>query len=314
MKFLRLAVLALACSSYSFAVNKDLIAMQRDLEAKMDAMQQNLNTQIANLAGMVTAMQADTRRTADQVAGMQDVLRTTVANSLGPVTGLSSKVEGTSEDVRALRDALADLSSRLERMDAKITDLKNQLQIMQNPPAAPGTAPTTGTPGMSTPGMGAPGAMPATGAPGQPGQTSGPVTPPPGTSAAQMFTDARRDQQTGNLDLASQEYQQYLTYFPNTEYAASAQYYLGEISYNRKDYKAAIQAFDAVLERYPQNPKTRDARLMKGLALAKDGQRSRAVQELHALIQASPTSEQAHRAQQALRDPTLFPSATARRR
>ena len=39
MKFLRLAVLTLACSSYSFAVNKDLIALQRDLDAKLDALQ-----------------------------------------------------------------------------------------------------------------------------------------------------------------------------------------------------------------------------------------------------------------------------------
>lgn len=301
MKFLRLAVLTLACSSFCFAVNKDLVAMQRDLEARMDAIQNNLNSQIANLSGMVTAMQADTRRTADQVAGMQDVLRTTVANALGPVSGLNNKIESTSEDVRALRDALADLSARLERMDAKITDLKNQLQIMQNPPPAPGAS----TPGAIPPGTA-----------GQPGQAATPTGPPAGMSAAQAYTDAFRDKQTGNIDLAYQEFQQYLTYFPNTEYAADAQYYLGEIDYNRRNYKAAITEFDAVLERYPDNHRTRDAHLLKGLALAKDGQRTKAAQELHSLIQNFPTSEQARRAQQALHDATLFPSAgaTARRR
>jgi len=298
MKFLRLATLTLTCSAFSFAANKDLIAMQRDLEARIDAMQQSLNSKIDVLSGMLTAMQGDTRRTADQLAGMQDVLRTTVANSLGPVTGLNTKVESTSEDVRALRDALADLSARMERMDAKITDLKNQLQIMQNPPAAPGA---TG-PGNVPPGTSA-----------QAGQAG----PPPGVSAAQAFTDAFRDKQTGNTDLAYQEFQQYLTYFPNTEYAADAQYYLGEIDYNRRNYKAAIQEFDAVLERYPDNHRTRDAHLMKGFALAKDGQRTKGAQELRSLIQNFPTSEQARRAQQALHDPTLFPSAgttTARRK
>lgn len=302
MKFLRLAVLSLTCSSFCFGVNKDLVALQRDLEARMDAMQQALNSKLDVLNGMLTAMQGDTRRTADQIAGMQDVLRTTVANSLGPVSGLNSKVESTSEDVRALRDALADLSGRLERMDAKITDLKNQLQIMQNPPPAPGaTGPgLTGQPGTT----------------GQPGQTATPTGPPAGMSAAQAFTDAFRDKQTGNLDLAYQEFQQYLTYFPNTEYAADAQYYLGEIDYTRRNYKQSIQEFDAVLERYPDNRRTRDAHLMKGLALAKDGQRTKAAQELRSLIQNFPTSEQARRAQQALHDATLFPSAgsTARRR
>ncbi len=264
MKFLRVAILGLTFSSFSFAVNKDLIALQRDLEAKIDAMQQNLNNQIANLAGIVTAMQSDTRRTADQVAGMQDVLRTTVTNSLAPINGLGNKVESTSEDVRALRDALADFSARLERMDAKITDLKNQMQIMQNPPAAPANL--------------APGTVPPGGMTGAPGQQVPPATsgPPMGMSAEKTYTDARRDQQTGNVDLAYQEYQQYLKYFPNTELAANAQYYIGQIDYDRGDYKSAVQAFDAVSERYPKNPKTADARLMKGMALARDGQRTRA--------------------------------------
>ncbi len=303
MKFLRLAALALSFSSFSFAVNKDLIALQRDLEARMDAMQASINSRLDTLGGLLQGIQNDSRRTADQVAGMQDVLRNTVTSSLAPVQGLGNKVESTSEDVRALRDALADLSGRLERMDAKITDLKNQIQIMQNPPAAPSnTSPATG-----------PGGMPAPGTPNQqgpPGATGAPM----GMSAEKTYTDARRDQQTGNVDLAYQEYQQYLTYFPNTELAANAQYYMGEIDYNRGNFKGAVQAFDAVLERYPKNPKTADARLMKGMALAKDGQRSRAVQELRALIQAYPNTEDARKAAQALRDARLFPSATAARR
>jgi tol-pal system protein YbgF len=306
MKFLRLAALALTFTGISLAVNKDLLALQRDLEARFDAVQQQqqqLNSKLDVLTGMIQAMQNDTRRTADQVAGMQDALRSTVASSLGPINNLGTKVEATSEDVRSLRDALADLAARLERMDAKITDLSRSMQIMQNPPPAPGaqavSAPPTGTTtgtGMGVTGQGAP------------------ATAPSGVSAAQLFTDARRDQQTGNTQLAVQEYQQYLSYFPNTEYAASAQYYLGEIAFNQGDYRTAIQYFDAVLERYPQNPRTKDAGYMKGMALAKSGQRTQAVQELRALIQKYPGSEQARKAQIALADRTLFPSSAAARR
>ncbi len=303
MKLVRLAVLALTFSSFSFGVNKDLLALQRAMEDRLDVLQKqqdDLKSKIDTLAGMLTSMQSDTRRTADQIAGMQDVLRNTVANSLGPVNSLGTKVEATNEDVRALRDAMADLAARLERMDAKITDLSNKMQIMQNPPPAPGSTPS-----------GPPGQMGAAAAGGT--GTSG-TAPPNGVSAAQLFTDARRDQQTGNTPLAAQEYQQYLTYFPNTEYAASAQYYLGEIAYNQGDYKTAVQSFDAVLERYPQNPRTKDARYMKGLALAKDGQRTKATQELRALIQTYPGSEQARKAQAALADRNLFPSASSARR
>ncbi len=295
MKFLRLLALTLTFSSFSFAVNKDLIALQRDLEAKMDAMQQTLSSKIDLMTGTLQAIQNDSRHTADQIATLQESLGASLSRSLTPVNNLNTRVESMGEDTRALRDALADLSARLERMDAKITDLKSQMQIMQNPPAAPG----------------APGSMTTPGAPGQTGPTA---APPMGMSAEKTYTDARRDQQTGNVDLAYQEYQQYLTYFPNTELAANAQYYMGEISYNRNDYKGAVQAFDAVLERYPNNPKTADARYMKGMALAKDGQRTRAVQELRSLVQSNPNSEQARKAAQALRDPRLFPSNAPNRR
>jgi len=67
MKILRLAALALTFSSFSFAVNKDLIALQRDLEAKMDAMQQTLSSKIDVMTGTLQAIQNDSRRTADQI-------------------------------------------------------------------------------------------------------------------------------------------------------------------------------------------------------------------------------------------------------
>jgi len=296
MKFLRLAVLTLTFSSFSFAVNKDLVEMQRELEAKLDAMQQTLNSKIDVLTGMLQAIQNDSRRTADQVASMQDTLTNGVAKSLMPVSGLNTKVDAMGDDVRSLKDALADLSARLERMDAKITDLKNQIQVMQNPPPAPGAA-TPGTPGAT----------------GQPGSGA----PPQGMSADRTYTDALRDFQTGKNDLAYNEFQQYLTYFPNTELAANAQYYIGEIAYNRGDYVAAVQAFDAVLERYPENPKTPDAHLMKGMALLKGRQVSRAVQEFRALVQKYPHTDDARKAQEQLRDlhaSASSPPATAARR
>src|SRR3954452_22589458 len=286
MKFLRLAALTLLCSSYSFAVNKDLIALQRALEMRMDGMQASFDKQLGVLTESLRTVQTDTRHNAELIASMQESLSGAVTRSLTPVTGLSTRVDAMSEDTKALRDALADLAARLERMDAKMTDLKNQLQIMQSPPPAPT----------------------ATAIPGQPGASN---IPPMGMSAEKTYNDARRDQQTGNLDLAAQEYQQYLTYFPTTELAASAQYYLGEISYTRNDYKAPADAFDAFFEPYPSKPKTPDAKYLKGMALAKDGQRTKAVQELRSLIQTNPNSEQARKATQALNDKRLFPSPSS---
>lgn len=288
MKFARLAALLLTCSSFSFAVNKDLVALQRDLEDRINAMQQSVNSKLDTLTGMVQAMQSDTRRTADQVATLQDTVTNGVAKSLAPVNGMSGKVDAMGDDVRSLKDALADLTSRLERLDAKMTDLKNQLQIIQNPPAAPGTPGSTPT--------GAPngqGAPPA----GQP-QAGG---PPAGMSANDSYTAALRDLQTGKTELAYTEFSQYLQYFPNTELAANAQYYLGEISYNRGDYTGAVKSFDAVLERYPDNPKTPDAHYMKAMALLKSGERTRAAGEFRILVKNYPHTDDARKALAQLR-------------
>ena len=303
MKVLRLAALTLIGSALSFGASKEMVELQRDvalLQDKMDTMQRDLDTKLGALTAMLQAVQDNS---AKSNASLQDALSNGVGKQLAPVSGLSAKVDSMGDDVHALRDALNDLSGRLERMDAKMTDLKNQMQIIQNPPAAPG---------LSAPGTAAPGA-----APGAQPQAGNIAQPPAGMSAEKTYTDARRDLQTGNTDLALQEFQQYLSYFPNTELAASAQYYIGEISFRRGDYNNAIPAFDAVLERYPENPKTADAHFMKGMALLKAGQRSRAVQEFRTLVANYPRTDDARKAQQQLRQMGSSASsspATARHR
>lgn len=292
MKFLRLALLTLTCSALSFGASKEMIQLQRDvalLQDKMDTMQRTLDQNFAAMKVLLQQAQENSAKTNAAMSSLEDSVSNGVGKSLAPVAGLSNKVDTMGDDMRSLKDSLADLNSRLERMDAKMTDLKNQLQIMQSPPPVPGApGSTNGTPGA---GANAPN--------GQPGSAA--AAPPAGVSADKTYTDARRDLQTGKSDLALQEFQQYLTYFPNTELAPSAQYYIGEIAYNRGDYTGAVQAFDAVLERYPENPKTPDAHLMKGMALVKAGQRNRAVQEFRDLTETYPRTDDARKAQQQLR-------------
>ncbi len=316
MKLLRLAALALTCSALSFGASKEIIELQRDvalLQDKVDAMQRNLATKIDQLTGMVQAMQDNNTRTVTQLATLQDSLANGVSKSLAPVSGLSTKVDSMGDDVRSLKDALNDLSARLERMDAKITDVKNQVNQCKScriRPRLPGVRLLLAR--LSAPA--APGQQPSGQQPAQqPGQGSAAV-PPPGMSADQSYTDAVRDMQTNKIDLAYQEFQQYLTYFPNTERAANAQYYIGEIDYNRGDYNGAVQAFDAVLERYPDNPKTPDAHLMKGMALLKANQRNRAVQEFRMLVSNYPHTNDAQKAQQELRQLGVSVSTVPARR
>jgi tol-pal system protein YbgF len=299
MKFCRAGLLLLIFSAYSFAASKEMVALQQtvnDIQQRVDAMERDLDTKLGELTATMQQVQDSANKSNAQ---LQDSLNNGIGRQLQPVATLGTRVDSVGDDVRSLKDTINDLNARLERMDAKITDLKNQMQIMQSPPAVPGA----GVPGSTVPGAG-------TGAPGQ-GQTSG---PPPGMSLDKTYTDARRDLQTGNADLASQEFHQILTYYPDSELAANAQYYVGEIAYNKGDYSGAVQSFDAVLERYPNNPKTADAHWMKGMSLVKAGQRNRAVQEFRALIEQFPRTDDARKAQAQLHQLGVTTTTTARRR
>jgi TolA-binding protein len=298
MKLMRLAVLLVTCSGFCFAVNKDMLALQRELEDKINALQNDMNSKLSNMNGMLQAIQNDSRDNAKMIASMQDSVSSGVARSMTPVNGLSNRVESVGEDVRSLKDALADITARMERMDAKITDLKNQMQIMQSPPPMPASSGIT----VTTPSSSSPQSVlvPQLPTPSASGPLAGPK-PPAGMSADRSFAEAMRDLQTGKSDLAYNEFQQYLTYFPSTEFAAKAQYYLGEIDYNRANYPSAIRNFDIVLERYPENPKTADAHLMKAYALLKANERNQAVQEFRILVTNYPHTDDARKAIQQLR-------------
>ena len=60
-------------------------------------------------------------------------------------------------------------------------------------------------------------------------------------SAKSIYESALRDRSGGNLDLASQGFQEYLRYYGNTELAPNAQFYIGQIHYDKNEFGAALQ-------------------------------------------------------------------------
>jgi tol-pal system protein YbgF len=298
MKAFRVAALALACSTVCLGASKEIIELQRDVELlqdKINTIQRTLDEKFAQLQTLMQVSSDTTKDTNTQLHDLGTSLGRSVGAQLAPVTNLGQRVEGVSEDVRALKDSLADVEARLDKLDAKLSDVQMTIQIQQNPPQAP---PANGSTDQSG------GTAPNTAQPGAP-------APPPGMSADQSFTAAVRDLETGNNDLALKEFQDFLTYYPNAALAPNAQYYIGEIEFNQGNYNDSIKAFDAVLERYPAGPKTPDAHYMKGRALLKNGQRTRAIQEFRDLIANYKGTNAARNAQDQLRQ--LNATATRRR-
>jgi TolA-binding protein len=284
----RLSVLVLALSPVAaLAASKEILELQRDVAQLQDSLkqlQQTQDRQLAALTELVRQSLDNSGKNSSSLAVLDNTLRQSLqdlqAKVTTPVAGLSARMDGVSNDVRALQQAVSDLTASMEKMQAQLTDLNNAVKLLQVPAAPP--------PGQGPAGVGA--------MPGAPGA---------GTMAAQqpcmpssdLYNGALRDRNGGKLDLSLQGFQDFVRCYGNTELAPNAQYYIGWIHYSQADYPSAVNDFDAVLEKYPDNNnKMPDAFYYKGLSLVKMNQRTAASEEFIQLIQRFPSNSLAPQA------------------
>ena len=109
-----------------------------------------------------------------------------------------------------------------------------------------------------------------------------------------------RDFNAGRYQVAAGEFQDVVHYYPLDDQAGTAQFYLGEISYQQKDYADAIGFYNQVLDAFSGNAKAPAAQLRKGLALLATNKKDAGIHELRLLIQRHPQSPEAHLARSKL--------------
>jgi tol-pal system protein YbgF len=146
------------------------------------------------------------------------------------------------------------------------------------------------------------------------------ITQPGGTNPQQqapppevLYNNGLRDYNANKMELASQEFADYLKFYPTTDLAGNAQFYVAEIEYRQGNYAAAVKDYDKVLEQYPGGNKSPAAQLKKGLSLVKLGQQDAGVRELHSLIQRYPRSPEATNARDELRKLGVSTTTRAKR-
>lgn len=260
---------------------EDILSIQRDVAQLQDQIKQLQTGQDQKLAALQAlvqqAVEESTKLNAALAAmqkGVTERLTEQQTRVVGPVVTLGTKVDEMSGDLRAVRENVSDLTSRLGNLDNKLADISTAVRTLSQPPPAP-PPPATATP-----------AAPA---------------PPPGTTAEGLWQSAVRDHSTGKDELAMSQFNDFLKYFPQTENAPAAQFYVGQIYYRNKQYDDAVLAFDAVLERYPENPKTPDALYYKGAALMNTPRRPDAAAEFKDFLDRYPSHNLAANAQAHLR-------------
>ena len=200
--------------------------------------------------------------------GFQQNLRDQEAKVVTPVVGLSARMDQLSTDMRTVSQAVADLTSMMSKLQGQLNDLNNAVKVMQAPPVQP---PPTGAPGTTA------GSSPGGGC--------------EGFNQTDLYNNATRDRMGGKLDLAVQEYNDYLKCFGNTDMAPNAQYYIASIHSSQGDYDNAVREFDIVLEKYGDNNKTADAMYGKGQALVKMGRRTDGARQFQELIRKFPKND-----------------------
>jgi TolA-binding protein len=212
---------------------------------------------------------------------VQDNLRNSMAEqqqrTAAPLANLGNKLNQVSEDVGTIKENVGDLESRMTKLDGKLSDISTAVRTLSTPPPAPPNA--NGSSGT------------------QPQQSA--------AAADALFESARRDYSSGNDTLAMQEFEDYLKNYPTfVEHAPEAWYDIGYIYYRSKppQFDDAIQAFDTVVERYPENPKTPEAMYMKGAALMNAKRNSEAIAEFRNVVKTYPNHPNAAKAQAHLRE------------
>ncbi|HXB73311.1 MAG TPA: tetratricopeptide repeat protein [Candidatus Acidoferrales bacterium] len=288
MKFRRVSWMALlvcvllAAPALSFAASKEITELQRDvalLQQQLRDLQRSQDEKLAALLELArqavdTANKANTG-TAIMQSSLSKNLEEQLKQVVGPVVGMNARMDAVSNDVRTLQQAVSDMGSLMAKMQSQLNDLTTAVKainIAPVPPPQPGT--TIG---------GAPG--------GVPGQEAPPM------QATDLYQNAMRDKGSGKLELALQEYADYLKWYPTGEFAPNCQFYIGTIHYGQGNYEAAAKDFDKVLEMYGETSKTKEARLYKGRSLVHlPGHKTEGADEFLELIKGYPGTDEAKQA------------------
>lgn len=95
-------------------------------------------------------------------------------------------------------------------------------------------------------------------------------------------------------------FESFLAAYPQHDYAANAQYWIGESLYSLKNYEWALDAFNKVITAHPKSNKVPDAMLKGAFAQLSMGQGGKARDMLHRLVEAYPRSVAAGKAKERL--------------
>jgi TolA-binding protein len=266
-----LILLVLAGKAVSYGASKEIVQLQRDvalLQYDLRSLQRSFDQSLGGTRALtqqtldrVNQIHSSGVARNENIAKNWDKLNLTIAT----IATLGTRLDQSISEYVATREAINGLSARLARLEQRLEDIGNSITELQSSARRPSPSELLGG-------------------------------PPPGMTAENLFQSALRDKLAGHLDMALDEFTQYVRYYGNTELAASSQFYIGEIQYHRGELPAADKALSTVIERYPKSGKAADALLMRAFVREKQGEHAAAKDDLGRLLKTYTGSDAARRA------------------
>jgi len=261
-----LALVAALClaSLPAHAASKEIIQLQtqvQQLQEQMTAMKTSFDERMGVMKNLVEANTDATNKTTAAITTLQNSLTKQQGDASGHVDQLSGQIQALNDTLDELKVRLAKVSKQLEDMQSAQQSMAAQQQATQAQAQAQSQA------------------------------------PPPDV----LYANALRDYNGGKNDMAAQEFTDYLKFYPNTDLAGNAYFYLAELQFRAGNYQQAVGNYDQVLQNFPSGNKAASAQLKKGFALIEMGQKDDGVQELRHLIQRYPKTSEAVQARDRLR-------------
>lgn len=271
-----LVVAALATPVYPVA--KEIIQIQASL-ARVEADLRDMRSAMDERMGMMRQVMEQSTQTVSKLNSAIDNVQRSIQ---GTVLAQGTKVDQMSTGVRGLHDQLEDVQARLGKLSEQMAQMRSTIETLQAPPA-PVQQPTA----------------------------AGPAAGVPPASPETLYQAALRDLNGGKTDMALQQFQDYLRFYPDTELAGNAQFYIGEAFARQRKLPEAVEAYDIVLERYPRGNKTAAAHLKKGLVLIEMNDRDAGARELRELVRRFPSTDEAKIARERLKLMGALPPASS---
>jgi tol-pal system protein YbgF len=248
----------------AWGVSREIVQLQTQVQALQDQMthmQQSFDERMGVMKNLVEQSTDSMNKVAASVTELQGTLQK-------QQTDTGAHVDQLSGQIQALNDTLDELKARLAKVSKQLEDM----QAAQQNVAAQQSQQTQQ-------------------------QQQQAQAPPPDV----LYNNALRDYNAAKNDLAAQEFADYVKYYPNTDLAGNAYFYLADLEFRQGNYQQAVKDYDQVLQNFPTGNKAPAAQLKKGFALLELGQKDGGIAELRRLIQRYPRSNEAVQARDRLR-------------